>query len=243
MELLTVGLTTVLMPTMGHAFGAHGLVRVHEIFRKAMRYFMFLGILLAGASCFLAPPVVALLYGSEYGPVAFALQVMQVVGGLTMSEAAIGSLLATTGRQSVWAKVMLIPMGISAIAAPLLVPEYGIAGALISLTIARVIGCAVLAVVAVRGQSVHLPWRSFGGLVGSGLAAALLALGTQVVVPGVAGQILASVVFTVALLVLSFPLGAWQRNDAALVNGLISRVPRSEPLLRPIERYLQRLQD
>lgn len=240
-ELLTVGLSTILLPTMGHAFGASGMERVHEIFRKAMRYFIFLGILLAGTGSLLALPAVSLLYGASYQPVAFALQVMQITAGLTISEAAIGALLATTGRQSVWAKTTLLPVGISAIAAPLLVPHYGIAGALISSTIARIIGFAVLAVIAFRSQPVGLPWRSFGALAASGLLATLLALGTQTLLPGAVGQILATAVFVVALLVLSLMFGAWQRTDAALVKGLIGRFPPIGPLLGPIARYLERL--
>ncbi len=65
-ELLSSGLTTILMPTMAHAFGAGGIERVNRIASNAMRYYQFVGLLLAGVGVFWAEPVIAVMYGARY---------------------------------------------------------------------------------------------------------------------------------------------------------------------------------
>ena len=94
-ELLSAGLNTVLMPLMGHAYGAGGTQRVNDILGHSTRYYGFAGLLLAGVGFFWAGPAIVLMYGAQYQAAVPVFKVMVIVAGVTLSQGAFGALLST----------------------------------------------------------------------------------------------------------------------------------------------------
>jgi len=224
-DLLTVGLTTVLMPSMGRAFGGGGARQVHVIFVEALRFFAFFGLLLAGLGTLWANLSIRVLYGALYAPVVPILQAMTIVGGLTLSEAALGSLLATTGHQRVWAQASAAQLAISAALAPILVPRYGLGGAVASLSLARLSTFLFLSITTIRVQRIHLPKAALLRLLISGSCAVAIGLAIEWSAPGIAGQVAAGLVFLVCFVGGTIVLRSWSASQVELVRHACERLP------------------
>jgi len=137
-ETVSSGLNTVLMPMMAHGYGEGGMDRVKSLLSDALRYFQFLGFVVAGVGYFIAEPSILLIYGEQYQPAVLAFQVMAVVAGVTMTEGVIGALLSTTDNQKLRAAFATVSLATSIIAAFILIPRYGLMGAVIAHGLSRI---------------------------------------------------------------------------------------------------------
>ncbi|MEP7311554.1 MAG: oligosaccharide flippase family protein [Pseudomonadota bacterium] len=241
-DLLTVGLSTVLMPAMGRAFGAGGKPRVHVIFNDSLRYFACIGLMLAGIGVFWSSSLVSIMYGKQYVSVIPILATFQIIGGLTLGEAACGSLLATTGNQSTWAKVSCLSLIVSAILAPLLIKQYGVTGAVVSVATARVLTFGVLLGVVIRGQAVALPGKALRRLCAAAALAALVAAPAALFLPALPGHIMAGFIYLSVFAALSVIFRAWLPADADLLLAVSKRFPRALKAFAPaLRRWRSRL--
>lgn len=235
-DLLSSGLNSVLLPMMAHAFGGGGLAQANAILANSVRYFLFLGLLLAGTVVLWATPIVELMYGTAYDPAIMALRVMIVVGGITIVDGAFGAMLSTTDNQSVRVKAGVLYVVITAIAALALIPHYGLLGAVAAHAISRITGCLAVGTVLVRTLKVELPYAEILRLfiaAAIGLAAAALVL---LLDGGPIGQIGAGVAYSVAYLGSTIPLRLWREQDIRIVSLIAARLP----VIRGIAARLQR---
>lgn len=239
-DLLTVGLTAVLMPAMGRAYGEGGNPRVEEIFTESLRFFFFFGLLLAGAGAFWSDAAILILYGEEYSPVIPALQVMTIIGGFTLGEATFGAMLSTTGRQSIWARTSVLSLILSIIFSFTLVPRFGLHGAVASYASARMIVYIVLIVSVVVTQKVKLPFGPLLRLLTAAGIALALALPIFLIWRGVPGDLVSGTVYIVVLVVASAVLKAWSRTH---VDMIISGAARFPAVLRITQPLLIRWRD
>ena len=173
-DMVASGLTSVLMPVMSHAFGAGGRERVDAILSDSLRYFQFLGLLAAGVGAFWSEAVVRLVYGADYAPVTAILQWMLIAKGATLGEAAFGALLSTTDNQRLRALFSAGTLIASLLLAVLLVPAYGLIGALAAFVASRIVLYLAGLGLLVRMLDMRVPLRALGGI---SLAAGLAALG------------------------------------------------------------------
>jgi O-antigen/teichoic acid export membrane protein len=224
-DLLSSGLNSVLMPMMAHAFGGGGLGQANVILGNAVRYFLFLGLLLAGAGALCAEPVVTVMYGAKYEPAILVLQVMLVVGGLTIVDSAFGAVLSITDNQNVRVGAATVYIVVTAIAAILLVPKYGLLGAVAAHAMSRTIGCVMVAAIVVRTLKVRLPFAAILRLFLSALLGAIAAGGVLLIDRGILAQTIAAVVFASVYLVATLPLGAWHESDLRTMSSIAARVP------------------
>jgi O-antigen/teichoic acid export membrane protein len=241
-DLLSSGLTTVLMPSMAHAFGAGGQERVNSILSRSVRYFLFLGLLLAGVGALWADVAVDLMYGPRYEPVINVLRIMMVVGGLTLSDGAFGALLSTTDNQRLRAGFSFISIVFGALAAVLLIPRYGLMGAIMAYAISHLLVFAITLAGIVRIMSLHLPWRELGRLLFAALIATLVALAMMTVLPSLWTSFAAGVVYAIVYVGGTVLLHAWKGNDAEQLLTLMQRMPRLfDRLQRRVERWATQL--
>lgn len=241
-ELLSSGLTTVLLPAMGHAYGAGGQARVNLILADSVRYFTFLGLILAGAAAFVAEAVITVMYGAAYAPVILLLQIMAVVGGLTLSEGAFAAILATTENQKLRAVFAVGAIVVTAVAALLLIPRYGLMGAIAAHAIARLVVFLAFAAITARVLSVRYPYRALAAQFLTAALALLPALGLVRLVPGMWSQAAAGVLYALLLIGLSPWLGIWKRRDMQTLAGLLGRLPRvGARLAQRLQRFSERL--
>lgn len=240
-ELLSSGLNTVLMPLMGHAFGAGGTARVNGILSGAVRYFSFGGLLLAGIGFFWADVAITLIYGSQYYPATQALRVMIVVAGITLSQGAFGALLSTTDNQRFRALVAVLSVALSVTSALLLVPRYGLTGALVAHAASSAVIFLLIGVGVIKILSVSLPWRELFRLVLAAIAATAVAGACRLAGNGLGWQFLAGLMFAVVFVAASFLFKAWKEDDVGQLMPLAIRYPRLlGRFLLALEKCVQR---
>ena len=225
-ELLSSGLNTVLMPLMGHAFGAGGAARVNAILGHSVRYFSFAGFLVAGVGFLWADVAVTLMYGTEYQPAVQVFRVMAVVAGTTLSLGAFGALLSTTDHQRIRAFTAVVAVVLSILAAVLLVPRYGLNGAMAahagsSLVIFLLIGGGI-----VKVFKLALPWRELARLMLAAMAAAAVAAACLWLSTSLLTQFVAGVLYALVFIAASFAFKAWTEDDLAQLMPLAQRYPR-----------------
>jgi O-antigen/teichoic acid export membrane protein len=232
-ELVSSSLTSLLMPMLAHAYGAGGMKQVNTIMADAVRYCVFLGLILAGLGLLWAAFGIALMYGDKYTPVVNVLRIMVVVGGLTLAESAFGALLTTTDNQRLRAFVALFSVGISVLCAVTLVPIYGLMGAAWANAISRMVVMIVITSTIVFKLEVSLPWRELRGLLISG-AMGLLATAPLLWWSNTAlTQFVAGIIYVVVLVVASALVGGWHQKDARMLLSLTERKPRLLGWLAP----------
>ena len=232
-ELLSAGLNTVLMPLMGHAYGAGGRERVNAILGDSIRFFGFAGLLLAGVGFMWADAVIVLMYGTQYHAATDVFRVMVLVAGLTLSQGAFGALLSTTDHQRVRAFAAASSVGLSALAAVLLVPRYGLNGAIIAHAVSSVLIFVLICAGIVRIFSVSLPWRELVRLLGAALLAAAASTACRWIGSHVALELLAGIVYGLVFIIASFALRAWKPADIESLMPLAKRFPRLLGRLMP----------
>jgi O-antigen/teichoic acid export membrane protein len=224
-DVLTAGLTTVLMPIMAHAYGAGGLPRVGPIFSDSVRYFLFFGLILAGVGSFWATPAIMLMYGHNYAPVVPVFRIMVIVGGFTLSDSAFGALLSTTENQAARAAVTVVALIASTAAAFALIPSFGLLGAAASVAVTRTIGFSVMVGLVVRNLRVKMPLREVLRLLLCAAAAAIAAASLAWFDRGVLGSTIAGIVYMLLLTALTVVSNSWLAQDVKLLQSVTQRFP------------------
>ena len=242
-ELLSSGLTTVLMPMLANAYGAGGQERVNRIGSDSVRYFHFLGLLLTGIGFYWATPVIELTYGDRYAPATFALQMMVIVRGLTLSYAAFGALLTVTDNQRLRAAESGFAIVVSAGMALWLVPTHGLQGAIyahmLSTTAVFLFTFACVRVV----LKMPLPLGDLLRMSASALCAFALSMGALALTehPTPMHHLLVGVLYVLTYLAGTLVFKVWNQHDLAMLGQLGQRVPafkRLAFLLVPWARHV-----
>lgn len=227
-DLLATGLSTVLMPLMANAYGAGGQERLNRIARDSIRYYHFLGLLLTGIGLFWAQPMITIFYGESYAPTAFALQMMVIIRGFTLSSAAFGALLSITDNQRLRAGESFFAVITSAAAAMWLVPKYGLTGAVLAHMLSTI---AVFMYVFISVNVVlkmPLPYSDVIRITTSSLCAIAICLGLL----SVGGNhnsplhlILAGILYIPLYLAGTLVFKAWNQYDLGILGNLGNRIP------------------
>ncbi len=238
-DLLCSGLNSVLMSAMSHAFGVGGVERVNRILTDALRFFVFLGLLLAGAGVLWADPVIAIMYGPKFKQAAFVLQVMVLVGGLTLVEGAFGALLSTTDNQKARAAAAVLYVVVTAIAAFSLVPAYGLTGAIWAHALSHSIVTLVLAIGATRMFRLRLPYSEFARLLGAAACGALAVLPILMVSSSHVAELIAGIVYATVYAGSTVLLRAWHQRDLQLVASVATHNPTLRAISHRLERWMR----
>ncbi|MBI3382743.1 MAG: oligosaccharide flippase family protein [Aquabacterium sp.] len=235
-DLLSSALTTMLMPLMSHAYGEGGVRGVNTILARALKYFTFLGLLMAGLGTLWSEPGILMMYGSKYSPVVDVLRVMTLIGGLTLAEGAFGALLSTTDNQKLWAQISIMSIVVSVVTSASLVPLYGLKGAVLSHAITRLTILFLMMWQIRRSmRDIHLPVKPMGKLALAAVLAATLISPLLFWTHAPAMELACGALFVVAYIPLTFWLGAWSADDLADLQPLVQRLPA------PAKALVQRL--
>lgn len=223
-ELLSSGLSSVLMSMMGHAYGAGGAERVGKILQDSVRYYHFLGLLLAGVGVLWAHPIIELMYGAKFAEAAFVLQVMVVVSGLSASEGAFGALLSTTDNQRSRAMLAVFSVIVSALSALAFVPSFGLAGAVAAHAVSRALVFSIGLRIVLSLTKVQLPSKALLRIAAS---AALACVPVGLLLWWDRGRLmhlLAGVVYAASYVCLSLRLRVWSATDLTALGAFLGRV-------------------
>jgi O-antigen/teichoic acid export membrane protein len=243
-DLLSSGLSSVLMPMMAHAYGAQGLQQVNLVLGNAVRIFLFFGLLLAGSAALAADLAVQILYGSAYAPVAEVFRWMVIVGGLSLSEGAFGALLSTTDHQRLRALIAASSILITIGLALWWIPLYGLMGALAAHAASRMLLMLVLVTGSRIALGLRLPWRQLSRLALAALLAAAPALAIALYTDDPWLRFGAGVLYALLFLALTLLVRAWRSEDADTLHEALARLPRLQSRLGPgLQRWSQRMRE
>ncbi|MEX8499636.1 lipopolysaccharide biosynthesis protein [Leptothrix ochracea] len=237
-EMLSIGLTTVLMPALANAWGSDGITRVARMTADAVRYFHFLGTLLAGLGFFWAGPAIELMYGERFAPAAFLLQVMVIVKGLTLSHSALGAVLSITDNQRIRVFEAVVSVSLSAFFALWLVPSYGLSGAITAHAVSTLLVYVFVVIAVRRLLGMHLPIMAMVGMNLAGVLAMLVSLmaGYMTGLGTLRSSVVEGFVFLVLYPLLTLVLRVWSAKDLSLIDKGADRFPK----LRGVSTRLMR---
>ncbi len=238
-DLLCSGLNSVLMSAMSHAFGVGGIERVNRILIDALRYFVFLGLLLAGVGVLWAYPVITIMYGTKFGQAAFVLQMMVLVGGLTLVEGVFGAVLSTTDNQRARVAASVLYVIVTAAAAFSLVPAYGLMGAIWAHVLSRSLVTLAIGIGTTRMLRIRLPYAEIARLLGAATCGAVATLPVLLVSLNLVAQFVAGIAFAIAYAGTSVLLRAWHQRDLQLFDSVAQRIPLLRALPHRLERWMR----
>lgn len=225
-EMLTSGLTSVLMPLMAQGYGEDGVGRVRDILSASVRYFTFAGLVLAGVGAFWAEGLIMVIYGAKYQAAVPVFQVMVVATGLSLSLGAFGAVLSTTDNQRVRATSAGVLVALGAGLALALVPTYGLMGATASVAVGSVLSLAMLARVVGRTVGMTLPWNELLRQLAAAAVAAAIAGGCAWLWPQPLVGFVIGACYVVLFTFASIRVGSWTQNDARLLLEFAHRRPK-----------------
>ena len=235
--LFIVGISSTVLPVLAHAYGRAETGGAAKLAERAVRYTHLLGMAIAGLGFFLAFPAVRLLYGENYIQTVWILQCIIVAKAFTVSTGVLTALFVANdqqrGRTSILAFTMLVNMGV----AFLLVPRFGLVGAVISSVLSGTIDLGIMLVVAAREFGLRLPLNSLLRITACGMVAATPAYVVSRFSHGVVLEIVAAVIFFMIYFPLAFMFGRWELEDMSIFRGAAAKVLQSPRVAKLLEHF------
>lgn len=225
MDLLTVGLSSVLMSAMGQALGRGGRDELLGVFSASVRHFHFLGLLLAGLGLLSSAWVVPLLYGAAYSPSIQIMQVMFLFGGLTLTDGVFSALLSVLDRQRNRVFISLSCIVFTMPVSWFLIREHGLQGAIWSYAINRCAVFMVSVISVVRLSQMSPPWPDLCRQMFVALAALALPAALVWFVSGMVAGVFACGLFVMSFIWLAARSSVWLDEERQRFVALSSRVP------------------
>lgn len=212
-DLLSTGFSSMLLPFISRAKGEGGHEKVQEIFSGSVRFYQFVGIIVAAGAYLLSESLVTLLYGEAYREAIPALRIMALVGGILLPHAAFSAVFIATDSHRARLLFIFLSSSISIVTSFAFIPWMGYEGALASVFVGNVITYVIVAVSAHIALNIKFPLRNvLLHWLSAGIPFSLIAWALPVD-PHIVQAALSCLVFGVVYVVLSVNLGAWEESD------------------------------
>lgn len=232
-DLIAGGLASVLLPAMARRHGQGGVRALGGVLAESARVYAFLGLTIAGLGLVAGVGLVHLLYGARYDAAIPALLWHLGVAGFTVMNSAAAATLTASDHQADRIRIILAVLATNVVAGLVLIPRYGLDGAIASYALTHAMDTLLCWGFARRRTQVKLPWaclarQVLAALIGFGLARALWALWPTpwASLPAAAGGLL-------LFLALSVFLRTWKAADIEIIAHLVSRLGRPGRRLAP----------
>lgn len=224
-DLLTVGLTSVLMPSMANAIGRSRTDELQKLFLESTRFYLFCGVGIAFSGILLAKPVIAAVYGADFLSGAWVMSWTMGISGMAMSGAAVGAYLSTTNNQRLRVKFAATVITCNIILAVILVPKLGLVGAVISIGVSALIGLILGFQWVVRNLGATIPFGRYFRIILSGVLAILIVYGPVYYYDDLLISFFAFFLYAFLYLILSIRLNCWLQADYALISSFVVKLP------------------
>ncbi|HUA82020.1 MAG TPA: oligosaccharide flippase family protein [Dyella sp.] len=232
-DLLSVGLTTTLLPYMAKSFGKSGTEQAARLLTEAARFYWAIGLVIAGIGLVTTPEIVTLMYGSRYVGAIPTIEAMLVLAGLLLVSNSIGAFQIVVDRQDDRVRISVLALAVNAAFGIALVPALGLTGAMITYAGTRFaeLGLAIFYLrKATRGS---LPVASMARLFAVAVVTTGLAWLSIAVIHSRFGFIVGSLVFVAIFVPASFMVRYWSDEDYALMTMITNRLgPAGRTLMR-----------
>ena len=225
MDLLSAGLSSVLMTSMSRAYGGGGVMALVESTSNSVRYFHFLGLIVAGVGAFWSSPVIGMLYGDRYEGAVTIMIGLVLIGGLTFTDGVLSAALSVMERQKELVFVAVSSWGVAVVLSAVLITKFGIPGVIIACVISKAFFFTCMLMVTTRFVPLNVGWRSLAVLTLAGVVAAVPGLLLIAYVDNHSTRLAAGLTYSLILLVMSFYTGFWSSEDKAQIRAIASRIP------------------
>jgi O-antigen/teichoic acid export membrane protein len=222
-DLLIGGLSAVLLPAMSRRYGTGGLNSLGRMFTEATRLYWFIGLAVAGLGATVSGDLVHLLYGPRYDGAIPALTWHLVITGLVLISGPATAVLTASDRQSDRIRVVVYSFGVNLAIGLLLIPRYGLNGAIASFGTTVIYQAALSFRYARRRTAAQMSWGAMARL---GIAAALatiLSYLTTLAWDSSAAFLTGTVVFVAVYVPLSLMLRTWRAVDIEVIANILAR--------------------
>ncbi len=182
---VVTALATVIVPKIENAL-AHGDTEAYRRFlRLSLSYVFLLGLPLALGLTIVAPEAIILFAGDKYQPAVLATQMLTPILVIVPLANFVGlQVLFANRKEKYYTLAVSIAAAANFVANLLLIPSYGIYGAVVGTLIAEAIGLAVMSVLGrsfLRHAQLHLPYWKY--LLASSLMALAVFITRQACAP------------------------------------------------------------
>lgn len=243
-DLLSNGMSTILLPAMSRAYGQADGRQLSRVVEESIRYYWFLGLLTAGVGAVAAEGAVRVLYGAEFVDAGRATAALLVVAGLSSWQAAINALQVSTDQQGVRVRITVATLTVNILLAWLLVPEWGLAGALASIAATRAFSVWLSWMLARRSVHFSMPGAAMGRLALAAGVAAALAFALDAGSDSAWMFVPCGMAFFVAFAFASLILRTWTPEDFEMGTQVLRRIGLGRPrLLDALARLRTRFAD
>jgi O-antigen/teichoic acid export membrane protein len=220
-DVLASGLSATLLPAMARSHGRAVNLR-STILPDSIRYFAFLGFALAGGGYLLAAAIVHLLYGARFDAAIPAAEISLLVAGCALLTAPINAYQTTSDLQVDRIRIAAITLAVNLIAGVMLIPHWGLNGALATLAVSR--AAYLIAAIAFLKwrESISFPTASVTLML---LAATIAFFGAQAMgslLRAAFATVIEAVAFSLLYVGLTIAFRCWNRSDYQLAERLTS---------------------
>jgi O-antigen/teichoic acid export membrane protein len=232
-ELLSVGLTTTLLPYMAKSFGKSGKEQAARLLTESARFYWATGLVIAGVGLVTTPEIVTLMYGNRYTGAIPAIEAMLVLAGLLLVSNSIGAFQIVVDRQDDRVRISSLALIVNAVFGVALVPFFGLTGAMITYACTRFaeLGLAMFYLRKVTGGG--LPLTPMARLFAAALLATAVAWLSVAVIPSRFGFIAGGLIFVAIFAPASFVVRYWSDEDCQLMTMITNRLgPPGRTLMR-----------
>jgi O-antigen/teichoic acid export membrane protein/peptidoglycan/xylan/chitin deacetylase (PgdA/CDA1 family) len=231
--LLAGALSSVLLPTMSRAFGLGGVGSVVRMLYESLRFYWFIGVAVAGFGVTVAPGAVRLLYGAQFEGAIPAVMVNLMVSGFVLITAAFNAFQTSSDGQGDRIKISAMSLAVNLVAAVVLVPRFGLSGALASFAITKFAAVVFSWWFAKRTAGMTMPLTPMIRILLAALLASALAEAVDEYVIGRFAFVGAGVVFIIVYFSASVVFRAWTRPDFDMVVQVLGHFGRPGRWLAP----------
>jgi O-antigen/teichoic acid export membrane protein len=218
--------SSTLLPLYSESYGRHGLREVGAVLTKALKYLQMVMVfpcLLAAAIC---KPLVALLYGPDYGPVVLPLQLLLISLAITSIGVVCSPLLVGTEKQSFIAKYGTLVAVLNITLDFILIPQHGALGAAVANCTAQIVGVVGGTIYVIRYAKTSFPWKSTAAIYVAAVVSVSPVIYCFVELRSgarmLAGSAAIGAILYLALLMILGELG--KRDFSALKSALLAKV-------------------
>jgi O-antigen/teichoic acid export membrane protein len=232
-QLFSVGLTSTLLPYMAKSYGERGQEHAAHFLAEATRFYWAVGIAIAGLGLVTTPQIVTLMYGNRYVEAIPAIEAFLVLAGLLLIGNGISAFQTVVDRQADRVRVTLIALVANALLGIVLVPTFGLAGAVMTYAGTRITELGIAIYYLRRATTGGLPVAPMARLFVVGTLATVLAWLVTAVLPGHYGFVAGGIVFVAIYVPASVLVRYWNAEDFRLMAMIANRLgPPGRMLMR-----------
>lgn len=236
-DILTSGLQATLMPVMAHARGRDGLAGTHAIVNSALRYYWFVGLIIAGAGVVGTRSLIHIVYGDPYLPAVLPVQLTMLGAGLALVLSVTTAFQSTTDKQANNVKATAMTIGFNLLLALTLVPWFGLLGAAVTFATVRVFLATVSFVLFARSSSLRVEYAPCLRLLLAALVSFAVSFGVYYELPIHWGGFVAAPLMVFLMVAMSILFRSWKRTDFDIMMAVARRLlPRHQRVHAAFER-------